>query len=264
MSNQQLKIGILNLMHDKKDTQNRYHKIFSSINQNITLQFFYPKMHYLNRPVPKRVAKISNPLDLKQIKNFDGFIITGAPIEQLDFNDITYIDEFQHLIQELEKNHIQQLFFCWGAMAALNYCYGIHKTMLNEKIFGIYPHHILHHSDLLQGIDSGFLAPHARYAEMNHEEILQDSRLQIDAITNTGDLFSISSIKSPEQDFIFSHLEYDKEALANEYHREIAAHPEKAFKKPENYSLSNPVFNWKKTQRQFFTNWIKKLMKPRN
>lgn len=259
MSKTRLKIGILNLMHDKEDTQNRYQKIFNSIRDDISLSFYYPKMHYQNRPVPKKVAQISQALDINEIKNFDGFIITGAPIEHFKFNEITYIEELRCLLNELDKNRTQQLYFCWGAMIALNHFYGIHKVMLPEKLFGIYPHKIFYQDDLLKNIPNGFLAPHARYAEMNHEEIARDARLILDAETDNGALFSVSAIDKPEQNFIFSHLEYDKAALANEYEREITAHPEKTYKKPENYSLTNPIFNWKNTQQEFFKNWLNKV-----
>lgn len=248
-------------MHDKEDTQNRYQKIFNSIRDNVDLIFYYPKMHYHNKPVPKEVAQISQPLDINQVKNLDGFIITGAPIEHFEFGEITYIEELRCLLNELDKYHIQQLYFCWGAMAALNHFYGIHKVMLPEKLFGIYPHQIFYQDDLLKDIPQGFLAPHARYAEMNHEEIARDPRLILDAKTDNGDLFSVSAIDKPEQNFVFSHLEYDKDALLNEYKREIEAHPEKTYKKPENYSMTNPSFNWKNVQEQFFTNWLNKIDK---
>lgn len=259
MTKNRLKIGILNIMHDKEDTQNRYHKIFNSIRNDIDLTFYYPKMHYQNRPVPEKVAQISQPLNIDEIKNFDGFIITGAPIEHFEFNEITYIEELRCLLDELNKNHVQQLYFCWGAMVALNYFYGIHKVMLPEKLFGIYPHNIFYQDDLLQNIPQGFLAPHARYAEMNHDEIAHDPRLILDADADNGALFSVSVIDNLEQNFVFSHLEYDRTALANEYQREITAHPERTYKKPENYSLNNPIFNWKNVQQQFFTNWLNKV-----
>lgn len=259
MTEKRLKIGILNLMHDKLDTQLRYQKIFNSIRNNVELKFFYPKMHYLNHPVPPQVAEISQPLDLNLIPHLDGFIITGAPIEHFDFNEVTYIKEVNNLLDELDKHHLEQLYFCWGAMAALNHFYKINKSELPEKLFGIYPHQVLHQDNLLKNIASGFLAPHARYAEMDHQQIIHSSELRIDAIANTGDLFSVSAIRKPEQNFIFSHLEYDKTALAKEYEREITAHPDRFYKKPENYSLTDPNFTWKNTQRQFFTNWLAKI-----
>lgn len=254
-----VKIGILNLMHDKLDTQQRFVKVLP----NADLTFFYPRMHYQNRPVPPEVAKISKPLDLEHIQDYDGFIITGAPLDHLDFDQITYIDEVRCLLQLLNKYKLQQLYFCWGAMAALDYFYDIKKHGLTEKIFGIFPHLIIESHPLLTGLSQGFIAPHARYAEMDKAQIMQDPRLTINSVDDNGHLFMVSSIEHPEQNFIFSHIEYNRNGLKKEYEREIAAHPERHYKKPENYSLSNPLFQWKDTQKIFFNNWLNQVKKSK-
>lgn len=259
-----LKIGILNIMHDKADTQRRYHKIFEQMPFDVDATFFYPRTHYLKRPVPDEVARISQPLDLKQVKNFDAFIITGAPIEHFAFDEVEYMEEIRCLLDELNKNHVEQLYFCWGAMAAMNHFYGIKKEMLPKKLFGVYPHEITGKNELLANLADDFLAPHARYAEMNHEEIVNDPRLQVDAVTDHGALFLVSAVDHPEQTFLFSHMEYDRDALLKEYQREVAAHPEDDYQKPENYflnskTMSDPIFSWEKTQKIFFYNWLKKV-----
>lgn len=242
-------------MHDKIETQRRFAKVLP----NASLTFFYPRLHYQNRPVPNEVARISKPLDLNQVKNFDGFIITGAPIDHLDFSEVTYIEEIRCLLQTLNEHHLEQLYFCWGAMAALNYFYGIPKRVLATKIFGIYPHLILEQNSLLSGISQGFYAPHARYAEMDKKQILEDPRLTINAVDDNGHLFMVSSKEKPEQNFIFSHIEYGRDGLKEEYQRETAAHPDRHYQKPENYSLSSPLFQWQDTQKCFFDNWLKQV-----
>lgn len=127
---------------------------------NEKLTFLYPRSHYLHRPVPTEVsATSSEPLDIDRIKEFDGFIITSAPIDHLAFHDVEYIEEIRCLIQELDKQRKQQLYFCWGAMAAMNYFYGIRKRILAEKIFGIFPHLIIEPHPLLDGLSQGFIAP---------------------------------------------------------------------------------------------------------
>lgn len=265
MNTQALKIGILNVMHDKADTQRRYQQIFDKMSMPIEITFFYPKTHYRNRPVPDEVAAISEPLDLTQVKNFDAFIITGAPIENLPFNDIEYMDEIRCLINELNSNRIEQLYFCWGAMAAMHHYYGIEKHRLSEKIFGVFPNAIHHENELLTDLRHNFLAPHARYSEMNQDEIRQNSDLQIDSTTEDGKLFMVSDIEHPERQFLFSHMEYDKQALLKEYQREVASHPEREYKKPDNYfinkeKMTGPVFSWEDSQNVFFNNWIKKII----
>lgn len=254
-----LRIGILNIMHDKADTRKRYEQIFANLPIRTQLTFFYPRMHYLDRPVPAAVKAIAQPLALRQVSNFDGFIITGAPIEKYGFKDVTYIKEIDALLSQLNKYHIGQLYFCWGAMAAMNYYYGIEKRMLPHKIFGIYPHKIIHEEQLLHNLPQGFLAPHARYAEMNKKEIKENPHLQINAETNDGCLFMVTDPSKPERIFLFSHLEYDRQALAKEYQREITAYPDRHYRQPVNYSMTNPVFNWAHTQRQFFSNWLKQI-----
>lgn len=256
---QKTKIGILNLMHDKLDTQERFSKVLADAD----LTFFYPRMHYLNRPVPNEVAQISEPLDINRISEFDGFIITGAPIDQLEFQNITYIEEIRCLLKQLTKLRIQQLYFCWGAMAALNYFYDIEKIILNEKVFGVFPHLITEPHPLLNGLSQGFLAPHARYAEMNKKQIMQDERLTINAIENDGHLFMVSAKDYPERNFVFSHIEYGRYGLKKEYEREIAAHPDRNYKKPVNYSLSDPSFQLKEAQKIFFDNWLDEVKKSK-
>lgn len=264
---QELKIGVLNLMHDKVDTQKRFKKVFAETGIPVKLEFFYPKTKYQNRSVPKEVAEISQPLNLKKIKDFDGFIITGSPIEHLDFEDVTYIEEIRCLLTELDQNHVQQLYLCWGAMAALNYFYGIKKLQLPKKIFGIYPNQIVQPHTLLKDLPNSFLAPHARYAEMDRLQIAQDSRLQINSLTDSKHLLLVTSPPFPERTFLFAHLEYGQNALLKEYKREVAAHPEKHYQKPENYfsreTPNIPEFKWEDTQKIFFRNWLKKLIKEK-
>ena len=231
---------------------------------NEKLTFLYPRSHYLHRPVPTEVsATSSEPLDIDRIKEFDGFIITGAPIDHLAFHDVEYIEEIRCLLQELDKQRKQQLYFCWGAMAAMNYFYGIRKRILAEKIFGIFPHLIIEPHPLLDGLSQGFIVPHARYAETDKEQIMQDPRLVINSVDDNGHLFMISSEEKPEQNFIFSHIEYGRTGLRDEYQREIAAHPDRHYKKPDNYSMSSPLFQWKDTQKTFFDNWLKQVEKSK-
>lgn len=245
-----IKIGILNLMHDKINTQKHFYKILP----NAELTFLYPRSHYRNRPVSAEVAATSEPLDISRINEFDSFIITGSPIDHLAFKDAEYIEEIRCLLQELDRQRKQQLYFCWCAMAAMNYFYGIKKRILAEKIFGIFPHLIIQPHPLLNGLNQRFITPHARYAEMDKEQIMQDPRLVINSVDDNGHLFMVSSKEKPEQNFIFSHIEYGRNGLRDEYRREIAAHPDRHYKKPENYSMTSPLFQWKDTQKTFFSN----------
>lgn len=260
MNKAPLKIGILNLMHDKVDTQQRFSRVLTTASFNTSIQYLYPRTHYLNRPVPKLVQAISQPLNLADIKNFDAFIITGAPIEQLPFKKITYLDEVHRLIDQLVRHDIPQLYVCWGAMAAANYLYDIPKASLPEKIFGVFPSYFNHQDPLLAGLNDGFLAPHARYAELDINKIAADPRLIINAVTATKKLFSFQA-RNKNQYFLFSHLEYGRDALLKEYLREHNAHPGVEYLKPQNYfhdplHMKGPQFSWEQTQQRFFSNWL--------
>lgn len=109
-----LKIGVLNLMHDKLDTKRRFERVLNSTTYPVELTFFYPKEHYQDRPVPAQVTRIARPLELDEVKQLDAFIVTGAPIEKLDFAEITYINELQELFDCLAQNKIEQLYVCWA------------------------------------------------------------------------------------------------------------------------------------------------------
>lgn len=251
-------------MHDKVDTQKRFTNVFAHTAYPVELTFLYPQTHYRDRTVPDLVQQIAQPLDLARVNEFDAFIITGAPIEQLDFNEVTYIDEIHQLIDQLVKFNIPQLYICWGAMAAANYLYGIEKHRLPEKLFGIFPNHIVNQGPLLTGLPDGFLAPHARYAELDHQQISVHPDLILEATTIDDDLFSFRAPKY-QQSFLFAHLEYEREALLKEYRREKNAYPDREYAKPQNYFLDpihmkGPQFKWQPAQHIYFDNWLQTVV----
>lgn len=261
MATPQIKVGILNLMHDKVDTQKRFEHVLTQTDYQVALTFLYPRTHYRDRMVPKLVQQISQPLNLDRLGEFDAFIITGAPIEQLDFGAVTYIEEIHQLIDRLVELGLPQLYICWGAMAAANYLYGIEKHRLAEKLFGIFPNHIINPGPLLAGLPDGFLAPHARYAELDHRQIIAHPDLILEATTINDDLFSFRA-RNQQQSFLFAHLEYGRAALLKEYRREKNAYPDREYAKPQNYFLDpvhmrQPQFTWQPAQHAYFTNWLR-------
>lgn len=262
-----LKIGILNIMHDKEDTKRCFERVLGAAGQAVQITYFYPVMHYQNRSVPAFLLQTAEPLSRKRVAMMDAFIITGAPLEKLAFEDVTYWPELKRLFSFLEGAAIPQLYVCWGAMAAANYFYGVGKQQLPQKIFGIYKHQILQPTPALYGLTTGFKAPHARYAELNQAEISAVSALQIDALTTDQKLFLVEAREKPQL-FLFAHLEYGKDALTKEYQREVQAYPEKvtSLAKPENYyadpeKMQDERFSWKQTQTVFFANWLKLVEK---
>ncbi|MFD1432301.1 homoserine O-acetyltransferase/O-succinyltransferase family protein [Lacticaseibacillus yichunensis] len=261
-----LKIGILNVMHDKLATNQRLRNALTASGLPVELHFYYPTQHYQDRPVPEAVSAILQPLDLALAADMDGFIITGAPIETIAFDDVTYIEELRALLATLDQHHVTQLYLCWGAMAALDYFYKIRKDILPHKLFGVYPQKIRMQTPLLTGLRDGFTAPHARYAEMNQAQIARDPDLTVAATTVNDELFLVENA-ARRQTFLFAHLEYGRLGLMQEYEREVAAHPERTYRKPENYfadpaAMCGPEFSWADTQRLFFANWLTRVQEP--
>lgn len=255
-----LRIGILNIMHDKAATIRRIRRVLSQ-DYPVELTFFYPQTHYTGRQVPAEVAAMMAPLDLSRVKDMDAFLITGAPLEHLAFEDVTYYQEVVDLMEFLATHQIEQFYLCWGAMVASHYFYGSQKHDLSEKVFGVYPQKILRSSPLLTGLADGFLAPHARYAEMDGQAIVAGGAQEI-ARSQTGHLFLFTH-PAKHRTFLFAHLEYGRNALKEEYQREWQAKVAQRtlLARPQHYYLdetnqAQPDFSWEETQRIFFQNWL--------
>ncbi|WP_334330077.1 homoserine O-acetyltransferase/O-succinyltransferase family protein [Companilactobacillus sp. HBUAS59699] len=261
-----IRIGILNLMKNKLETNQNFERVLNS--DEVELTFYYSATRYVDRELDPQITSTMKPLDLNEINQFDGFIITGSPVEKLDFEEVTYNQEINDLLDKLDGLNITQLYVCWGAMAALNHFYQIKKNILPHKTFGVYQNNIVDNSCLLKNIDNEFPAPHARYAEMNHRDINQNENLDTKAISENGLLTLVESNIKP-QSFVFSHLEYPQSGLDDELKRELSSGKVPDAKRAVNYYSpidDHPMFTWKETQRAFFQNWLncvieKKLIK---
>ena len=258
-----LRIGILNLMHDRAATRARFEYVLQQANVAVQTEFFYPVSHYRQRAVPVSVQALAAPLSEIELAKLDGFIITGAPIEHLAFCQVDYWAELQTLIDQLVAHSLPQLYVCWGAMAALHHLYGIDKVALPQKYFGVYANQIYQSHPVLTGLPPTFWAPHARYAEMNRRQILAHPALQLNAESVDHRLMLVSNPRA-QQLFLYAHLEYEREALLAEYQREITAHPEREYRQPQNYfadplTMQAPQFKWETTQRHFFNNWVTQI-----
>ena len=253
-----IKIGILNLMQNKLETMDNFQ---TALGQDVELKFYYSATRYVDRVLDPRITDNMQPLDLDNIKDLDGFIITGSPVEKLDFPQVSYFDEVNDLIDLLDQTNIPQLYVCWGAMAALNRLYNIDKKILPHKAFGVFQNQILSDSPLLKNVSDNFPAPHARYAEMNHEQIHQDPSLNIESISENG-LLTLVEAEKKHQTFLFSHLEYQRDGLDKEYHRELNSPKVKNALPAVNYYSPldhKPMFAWKETQANFYNNWLQSV-----
>ncbi len=243
-------------MHDKAATQTDFRQVLQNNRYPVQLHFYYPTMHYLDRPVPAEVQRIARPLKLAEVAGLDAFIITGAPLDQLDFEQVTYLPELQELFKAL-KQVPQRLYLCWGAMAALYDQYQIGKEILPQKLFGVFPQKIIQPNSLLAGLPNGFWAPHARYADSNRRQIEADPQLAVKAVNQDGRLLLVQN-QAGNETMLFSHLEYQAGSLVAEYQREIMAHPKRHYRLPINQA--GREFAWKHTQKVFFTNWLQQVV----
>ncbi len=188
----------------------------------------------------------------------DGFIVTGAPIEDVEYDDVDYINELRRLFSSLDEHNVEQLYVCWGAMAASNYFYDINKMSLPEKYFGVFPNNAFADSDLMRGLSLDFMAPHARYADVDVEQIDSHPELDFTAKSERGNAFLFESKQKP-QSFLLAHLEYGPDALQKEYERELGAQPGANIPKPCFADVS-----WEDTSNTFFVNWLERVRNNRN
>lgn len=190
---------------------------------------------------------------------YDGMIITGAPVENLDFTEVDYWPELCE-IMEWSKTHVHStLHICWGAQAALYYHYGIKKYSLDKKKFGIFEHDILRpNAPFFRGFDDTFYAPHSRYTEVKAEDIEKIDDLELLATSDEAGVFAVKNKKS-RQFFVFGHPEYDRETLGLEYKRDIAKG--KKIDVPKNYYPNDdptapPIVSWRAHAQLLYTNWL--------
>ena len=188
-------------------------------------------------------------------------IITGAPIETLDFEDVIYWEEIMKIMEWSKKHVFSVLHICWGAQAGLYHHYGIKKYQLNKKIFGIFPIKLeekYENNELFRGFDEIFNMPHSRHTKIEESDILKEPELEILAKSDEAGVSIIRS-KDKRKIFLTGHLEYDRFTLAKEYERDISQN--KKIDVPFNYYPENdptkkPVFNWKAHANLLFVNWI--------
>ena len=214
------------------------------------------------------MGKNTNPDHMKkfystfaEIKNkkFDGLIITGAPVEQLNFEDVIYWNELKRIIDWSKANVKSTLYICWGAQAGLYYNYNIDKVLLDEKTFGVFEHNVIDkNSNILNGFEDGFKAPHSRHTTIRKSDIEMHPELTIVSESNDAGVFIVENKKQKEI-YVTGHLEYAVDTLDKEYKRDI----EKGLKIqiPKNYYPDNkiekkPIFSWRENGDKLYSNWV--------
>lgn len=254
-----LKVLILNLMPKKIETENQFLRLLSNSPLQVDIQLLrIDSRESRNTPAEHLNNFYCNFEDI-QDQNFDGLIVTGAPLGLVEFNDVAYWPQIKQVL-EWSKDHVTStLFVCWAVQAALNILYGIPKQTRTDKLSGVYEHHILHpHALLTRGFDDSFLAPHSRYADFPAALIRDYTDLEILAETEEGDAYLFAS-KDKRIAFVTGHPEYDAQTLAQEYFRDVAAGlgPEVPYNYfPHNDPQNTPRASWRSHGNLLFTNWL--------
>lgn len=254
-----LKILLLNLMPTKIDTETQLSRLLGNTPLQIELELIHTKSHESKHTPEAHMLSFYKTFDEVKHNNYDGMIITGAPIEHLPFEEVEYWSELVD-IMEWSKTHVHSTFhICWGAQAALYYHYGIQKYPLSEKLFGVFPHKLnRRHSILFRGSDDVFYVPHSRHTTILKEDIEKISDLKIIASSEEAGVYALST-DGGRQIFITGHSEYDPRTLEKEYLRD--KHAGLPISVPKNYYPNNddtqePFVTWRAHANLLYSNWL--------
>lgn len=254
-----IKIGLLNLMPLKEDTELQILRSLSNTPLQVDVVFVNVSSHESKNTSTSHLNKFYLPFGEIKNQKFDGFIITGAPVEQMPFEDVDYWNELKE-IMEWTKTHVTStMHLCWGAQAGLYYHYGINKVQLDAKVFGVFEHHVRNRkTPLVRGFDDVFLAPHSRHTTVPTEDIAREEKLMILAESEEAGVFLTMS-KDGKQIFVMGHPEYDRVTLHNEYMRDknkgLDIQVPKNYYKDDNCE-NKPLLTWRAHANNLYTNWV--------
>ena len=254
-----IKIGLLNLMPLKEDTELQILRSLSNTPLQVDVTFVMVSSHEAKNTPTSHLNQFYNRFGEIRDEKFDGFIITGAPVEQIPFEEVDYWEELKQ-IMEWTKTHVTStLHLCWGAQAGMYYHFGIDKKPLPEKAFGLFWHKVLNRKiPLVRGFDDCFLAPHSRHTEVPMEAVRADERITILAESDEVGLF-LAMADDGRQIFVMGHPEYDRVTLDGEYKRDLSKGLEIAMPKnyyPDDDPNKTPLLKWRATANNLYTNWL--------
>lgn len=254
-----LKILLLNLMPKKIETETQLSRLLGNSPLQVDLTLLHTCSHESKNTSAEHLFTFYKIFDDIREETFDGMIITGAPVEQLPFEEVEYWDELCG-IMEWSKTHVHSsLHICWGAQAGLYYHFGVNKYPLKKKLFGVFPHKVDYkRSILFRGFDDTFMVPQSRHTTLSADEINSVAGLRILASSLNGDPYVISA-DGGKQIFVTGHSEYDAETLKGEYFRDRSAGiltdiPENYF--PDNDPALAPPNTWRAHANLLYSNWL--------
>lgn len=254
-----LNIAILNLMPKKIETETQILRVLSNspIQVNLTL---LQTASYTSKNTPhEHLTEFYKTYEDVKEQYFDGLIITGAPVEEMEFEQVNYWDELVEVMKWSDNHAYSTFHICWGAQAGLYYHYGIKKQKLDNKVFGVFEHQVINPKHkLVRGFDEFYDAPHSRHTVMCEKQILDCEYLEILSKSKDAGINIVAS-KDKRQFFVTSHSEYDRDTLNNEYQRDVAKGLNISVPKnyyPKDDPSQTPFFNWRGHAHLLFMNWL--------
>ena len=254
-----LEILILNLMPTKIATETQIARLLANTPLQVHMTLLQTASHSATHVSAAHLEAFYKTFDEVKNNRYDGMIITGAPVETMDFEQVDYWNELCEIMDFSETNVYSTLHVCWGAQAGLYYHYGIQKHQRKTKLSGIYRHRLLNRKiPLVRSLDDYFYCPHSRYTEDREEDILKHPELQILAKSDEAGVFLVMN-QDGSQIFVQGHPEYDRMTLNNEYHRDLkkGLNPQVPCNYyPDNDPFSMPVLKWRNMSNTLYTNWL--------
>lgn len=254
-----IKIAIVNLMPTKIQTETQLLRLLGNTPLQVDVTLIRTAS-YESKNVPREhLDSFYTTFDQVKDQKFDGMIITGAPVESLEFEEVSYWDELTQIMEYTKENVTSTFHICWGAQAGLYYHYGIKKHKLPEKLFGVFKHDTnMKKVKLLRGFDDMFYAPHSRHTEIRTEDLLKIPEIEILAHSDVAGA-NIISAQDGKYIFVTGHSEYDRDTLKDEYFRDVnkglkIAVPENYF--PDDDPGKIPLVTWRSHANLLFSNWL--------
>ncbi len=254
-----LKILILNLMPTKIDTETQLVRLIGNTSLQVEMVLINTKTHKSMNTSYKHLKMFYSTFDEIKNEKFDGMIITGAPVEKMDFEDVDYWEELKEIMEYSKKNVTSTLHICWGAQAGLYYHYGVQKHLLSKKMFGVFKHEVKNRKcELMRGFDDEFYAPHSRHTGIAREDIQGCTDLELLAESEEAGPYIVIG-EEGRQIFVTGHSEYDADTLKYEYVRDLKKGLN--IEIPKNYFKNDnpeqePLVRWRSGANLLFSNWL--------
>lgn len=254
-----LRIVILNLMPVKETTETQLLRLVGNTPLQVEVVLLHMSSHTSKNTSEEHLSSFYHTFADIRNQKFDGMIITGAPVEQLEFEDVTYWDELKEILDWKMEHVTSTLHICWGAQAGLYHHFGVPKHPLPEKMFGIFPHTLNKQNvKLFRGFDTYFYVPHSRHTENRREDIEKVDDLEILSESDDSGVYIVAT-KDGRQIFVTGHSEYDPYTLQDEYKRDVNKGLDIAV--PQNYYPKDdpnrePIVTWRSHANLLFSNWL--------